>query len=67
MHNQPFSFLFHPRAGVPASGRAGGVAVAHVVPDPGTDDDSAREHLAFHVGDRLLDFRLHSVTGEVLS
>jgi len=58
VHDQPLSFLLHPRAGVPASGRVSGVAVAHYFPDPGTDDDSAREHLAFHVGDRLLDFRL---------
>ena len=37
---------------------AGGVAVACVFPDPGTDNNPAREHLAFHPGDGLFDFRL---------
>ena len=47
VHNQPASSFLHPRAGVAASGRASGVIVACVFPDPGTDGWLVANELRF--------------------
>ena len=51
--DQPFPFLFHPCAGVPATLRAGRVTAASVFPNTCLDDNATREDFTFNLRDCL--------------